>query len=88
MRRGEILNARWKDLNWQLGTLHIPETKTVPRTIPLSFEAKQVLVELAMAWQDQERVFPTTAEAVKQAWKRLTKRAVIARQQISDSNLV
>jgi integrase len=43
MRRGEILNARWKDLNWQLGTLHIPVTKTgVPRTIPLSFEARSI----------------------------------------------
>ena len=78
MRRGELLNARWKDLNWQLGTLHIPLTKNgEPRTIPLSFEARRVLVELAIAWQGQDRIFPTTAEAVKQAWKRLTKRAEI-----------
>ena len=28
MRRGELLNSRWKDLNWQLGTLNIPVTKT------------------------------------------------------------
>ena len=40
LRRGEILNARWRDLNWDLGTLHIPETKTVPRTIPLSFRSQ------------------------------------------------
>jgi integrase len=78
MRRGEILNARWKDLNWELGTLRIPVTKTdVPRTIPLSFEAKQVLVELAIVWQGQDRIFPTTAQAVNLAWKRLTKRAKI-----------
>ena len=78
LRRGEILNARWNDLNWQLATLHIPETKTgIPRTIPLSFEAKQVLVELAIAWQGQDRILSTTADAVKLAWKRLTKRAGI-----------
>jgi integrase len=79
MRRGELLNARWKDLNWQVETLYIPVTKNgEPRTIPLSFEARRVIVELAIAWAGTERIFPTTAEAVKLAWKRLTKRAKIA----------
>ena len=50
----------------------------LPRTIPLSFEARRVIVELAIAWAGTERIFPTRAEAVKLAWKRLTKRAKIA----------
>jgi len=78
MRRGELLNAHWKDLNFDLGTLHIPVTKTGhPRTIPLTIEAKQVLVELALVWKGDERIFPTTARAIAQGWKRLTKRAGI-----------
>jgi len=85
MRRGELLNARWKVLNWQLGTLYIPVTKNgEPRTIPLSFEARKILVELAIAWLGQDRIFPTTAEAVKLAWKRLTKRAKIANLHFHD----
>lgn len=79
MRRREILDACWKDLNCGLGTLHIPLTKTGhPRTIPLNVETKQVLVELALAWKGEDRIFPTTAEAIKLSWKRLINRAGIA----------
>jgi integrase len=78
MRRGELLNARWKDLHWDLATLHIPLTKTGhPRTIPLTTEAKQVLVELAIVWTGSDSIFPTTARAIALVWKRLTKRAGI-----------
>jgi integrase len=76
MRRGELLNARWGDLNWTASTLHIPETKTGdPRTIPLSGQAKGVLAGLGMAWSNGDRIIPISAEAAKLAWQRLTKRA-------------
>jgi integrase len=79
MRRGEILNARWQDLNLAAKTLHIPLTKNgEPRTIPLSSEALSVLEYQSTKKSNvEDRIFPTTAEAVKLAWQRLTKRAGI-----------
>jgi integrase len=78
MRRGEILGARWQDVNWDTSTLYIPVTKNgEPRTIPLTFEAKRVIADVWWAYRGDDRIFPLTAEAVKLSWKRLTKRAGI-----------
>ena len=78
MRRGELLNARWGDINWKADTLRIPLTKTgEPRTIPLSLEARLVLAKLAYDWCDEARIIPLSEEAVKLGWKRLVKRAGI-----------
>ena len=87
MRRGEIVNMRWKDIDWEVGTLHIPVTKNGhPRTIPLTSKALEVLREL----HDTERsddtageleatedayVFPMTGNAVRLAWVRLKEKA-------------
>ena len=50
MRRGEIANMEWRDVDLKTRTLHIPETKTgIPRTIPLSTRAIQVLMSLKVA---------------------------------------
>lgn len=74
MRRGEMLNMRWEDLDAERRTLRIPETKTgIPRTIPLSLTAARLLADRLRNGSDY--VFPTTASAVQQAWKRLTRRA-------------
>ena len=44
MRREEIANMEWKDINLKARTLHIPKTKTdTPRRIPLSTRAIEVL---------------------------------------------
>jgi len=76
MRRGELLNARWKHVDWSTSTLLIPVTKNgEPRTIPLSTEAKNVLAGLAVDWWDEAPIFPLSAEAVSLGWRRLTKRA-------------
>ncbi len=76
MRRGELLNMRWDDMDTDARTLRIPETKTgVPRTIPLSSEAVRILSDLQR--NGAPYVFPTSASAVQQAWKRLTRRAGI-----------
>jgi integrase len=76
MRRGEILSARWRDLNTTDCTLHIPITKNGhSRTIPLSPRAMAVLIELGMNHENSEPIFPTSAEAIKLAWQRLVVRA-------------
>jgi integrase len=75
MRRGEILNARWRDLNVENKTLHIPTTKNgYPRTIPLSTEALNILLKLDRGGDDGF-IIPTTVDAAKMAWRRIVKRA-------------
>ena len=45
-RKGEILNLRWSQVDLENGELHLPETKTGPRTIVLSPEAASVLARI------------------------------------------
>jgi integrase len=55
MRRGEIVNIRWSDIDLDVGTLHIPVTKNGhPRTIPLTGRAMEVLRSLP---KTDEQVF-------------------------------
>lgn len=79
MRRSELLRLRWDHIAWDRRVLRIPVTKNgVPRTIPISTKALSLLQELhstRATRTDAVRVFPTTAEAVKLAWQRLTVRA-------------
>ena len=78
MRRGELLNAIWGDVNWTDSTLRIPITKNgEPRTIPLTKKARYILADLSFDFWDRARIFPMTGEAVKLGWKRLTTRASI-----------
>jgi integrase len=66
MRRGELLRARWSDIDREKRTLHIPETKNGhPRTIPLSSEALRIIDSLP---QGSDRLFPLSANAVRLAW--------------------
>jgi len=75
MRRGEIVNARWSDLDCDKCTLHIPITKNgSSRTIPMTDKAMQTVQGLAQA---DERFFPTTGNAIRLAWVRLKKRVGI-----------
>lgn len=47
MRKGELLNAKWVDVNLTQSTLHIPKTKNdYPRTIPLTPKAIEILQRL------------------------------------------
>jgi integrase len=76
MRRGEIVAARWADVNLTNKTLHIPQAKNGhARTIPLTPGALSVLHSLP---QYDERVFPISGNAVRLAWERLKKRVGIS----------
>lgn len=78
MRRGEMLAIEWKDINWNKRILHIPITKNGhARTIPLSNYSVEILRELTVTRNFNERVFNTTATAVQQSWQRLVKRCCI-----------
>ncbi|WP_425265677.1 site-specific integrase [Terrihabitans rhizophilus] len=76
MRRGEILSLRWFDVDRSKHLAHLRMTKNgQPRTVPLSLEAMQVLEEARLRTDPlDDRVFSTSAEAVKLSWKRAVKR--------------
>lgn len=77
MRLGEIVAARWSHLDKANRVLLLPQTKNgKPRTIPLSQAAMLVLAGLPT--DPGGFIFPTTVEAIKRAWIRLTRRAKIA----------
>ena len=76
MRRGEILAMRWSHVDLAQHMVHIPLTKTgKPRTIPLT---DQAIAILKAQEQSGGLVFPITANALKLAWVRVTKRAGLA----------
>ena len=82
MRRGEILALRWKHVDLQQATAHLPMTKNgLARTVPLTPHALEILEQLP---KDDDRVFPMSAEAAKLAWQRLTKRAGIENLRFHD----
>lgn len=76
MRRGEILAIRPKHLSADGRALLIPDTKTgQARTTPLT-EAAFALLQSRMG-EDEEQIFPITANAFRLAWERLKRRAKI-----------
>ncbi|MGE5500871.1 MAG: tyrosine-type recombinase/integrase, partial [Ignavibacteriales bacterium] len=77
MRRSEIIRVRWSDVDFAKRTLHIPLTKNGhARTIPLTRKAVDILGSLPRS-EDEPRVFPLSANAVKLAWRRLRERAKV-----------
>ncbi|MDE2344450.1 MAG: site-specific integrase [Betaproteobacteria bacterium] len=75
MRQGEMLALVWEHVDLEERTAHLEDTKNgEARTVPLSSRAVAVLEALPRSSMDG-RVFPLTAQAVKLAWKRATKRA-------------
>jgi len=73
MRRGEIVNLKWADVGEDY--LQIPISKNgESRTIAMSAKVKAVLLRVP---QVDDRIFPVSASAVTQAWRRLVKRAGI-----------
>lgn len=86
MRRGEILNVRLRDVDFKLGLLNVPETKTdIPRTIPLTTAAIGLLSLRARACHaPDDRLFPATANAFRLAWERCRRRATSTLPTVAD----
>lgn len=78
MRRGELLNIKWSDINFKTGVLHVPITKTDrARNVPLTNVAVSVLAELrSKTPRDADAVFPVSANAFRLAWERCRRRAI------------
>ena len=75
MRRGEILGLRWEHIDLDKKVAFLPITKNASsRWVPLSDEA---VSNLSAASKYEERPFPVTEVAFRQAWDKLRKRATI-----------
>ena len=75
MRRGEILSLEWQHIDFERSKALLPSTKNGrSRWVPLS---DNVVTRLNTLPENDERVFPITDVAVRQAWDRLRKRAGI-----------
>lgn len=75
MRREEITRMRWVDFNKKEQTLHIPEAKYGPRTIPLTDLAVEVLNSLAI--RIDGKVWGMKKKSISRAFKRLVDRLSI-----------
>jgi integrase len=87
-RRGEVLAARWRDIDLETGTWSKPGSTTKQKTdhiVPLSAPARQML---AARGQDSEFVFPGRSGghrvAVKSDWARICKAAEISGLRVHD----
>lgn len=87
MRRGELLNVRWSDVDLRAGLLTIPRTKTgISRRIPLTSKAVSILTERqhAPGARNEERVFCVKPDAFQLAWQRCKLRASRSKPDILD----
>jgi len=74
MRRGEILNLRWHDIGPDF--IRIPMSKNgESRTIAMSTNVRAILSKVPRI---EDRIFPISAGAIAQAWRRLVARAGIS----------
>jgi integrase len=76
MRRGEMLSLRWSDVNLERRVLRLVDTKNGEgRSVPLTTRATGLLYVLPKSIDG--RVFPTSAQALEQAFRRAVVRAEI-----------
>ena len=76
MRRGELLNLTWEDIDLSNSELLIRQTKNGhQRLLPLSPKAVRILDNLPR--HNSGRVFPLSAGAVRQSFARLRLRAAL-----------
>jgi integrase len=77
MRRGELIDLRWKHVDLSRRIVHLPLTKNgSSRDVPLSNRATETLLGLRNIAVD-DRVFATSGNAVRLAWEHLVERAEI-----------
>jgi integrase len=73
MRRGEILQMKWSDVNLALGEIHIPQTNTKTEESRIVGITNRLKIELQKIWeqspQDTNSLVFGSIASVKTAWK-------------------
>jgi integrase len=78
MRRGELLDLLWQDVDFRLRTVQVLQSKNGDRReVPLSRSAIAALRELNPDANLQGRLFPMTGNSVRSAFDRLVSLAEI-----------
>ncbi|MCG7639151.1 MULTISPECIES: site-specific integrase [unclassified Alteromonas] len=76
MRRGELINLKWDNVDLHKRTAFLPETKNgTTRTVPLSGRAVELVGKIT---RQGDYLFPLEGDSVGQAFRRVTKRAGIS----------
>jgi integrase len=74
-RRGEILNLRWDEVDFENRRLHFSDSKTGPRTIPLNAPALKVLANLQVGTDNPHVIAGRLADRalvdLKRPWKKI-----------------
>lgn len=77
-----LMVLRWRHVNWQQRVLELPDAKAGARKVPLSPGAVHILQQLKNHGPTppapDNKVFPTTYEAVKKAWAVAREQAGVA----------
>ncbi len=86
MRRGELLGLRWSDISHNRRVITLAMTKNGSgREVPLSQRAFDALMDWkSRADVDQSTIFPMTAGALEQAWRRLLARSNVKELRFHD----
>jgi integrase len=72
MRRGELLDLLWQDVDVELRVVHLQRSKNGDgRDVPLSHRATAVLKELNPTGRREGQVFAITGNSVRSAFERL-----------------
>ncbi|WHA42960.1 site-specific integrase [Agrobacterium larrymoorei] len=86
MRRGELLGLQWADVSHNRRVISLSMTKNgASREVPLSQRAFDTLMDWrSRAEIDQTTVFPMSAGALEQAWRRLLSRSGVTALRFHD----
>ena len=82
LRKSELLAARRRDIDWQEGTLRLPDTKSgEPQNVPLSAAAQAILRALPVM-SGNPYIFPGEKKAahlvnIDKAWRRVRQAATV-----------
>ena len=78
IRRGEVANLRWSEVDLDKRVLHIRQTKTdIPRSIPLSLKSAQILNNLQGATEHiEDLVWGMSADSLSRRFIRLCKQVL------------
>ncbi len=82
-----LTRAYWHHVDWDACILHLDDSKAGKRDVPLSRDAMAVLTVLrdrAGEGVSEERIFPTTYEALKKAWSVACKQSNIEGVKLHD----
>lgn len=85
-RRGEIIGLKWNDVDFELGVINLPDSKTGKKSIPLGAPALEVLQslprtsEFVLPGDDPKKAY----QGLQKAWEKIRVRAKLEKLRLHD----